>query len=839
MVTSQKKLFKIYDKMVKNKYCGGKFYKTCFHLHTPESYDYKLMPDWDENKYLSASEEEIFNICKDEKVIPPNFSLENIKLEGNLSLFSDKKDLLSFLLLANSLIVNSFDIIIVSDHNTIEGVDKLIQAISIVKDIRKPLVYPEVFLGIEISCADKCHVVGIFDNNDNNKNNIKKWLDENLFNIKEGSFKTSLDVLKFIHSLNGIGYIAHINSSNIFDKNFLSHAYKENLLGYVDIIGLSDISQRINIDIKLHDYRKGNGSVKYVLDNDSHDITNIVKNAFWIKANKRSFTMLKQSFCDYDVSISLEEKNTANQYIKGVYIEKNESGFLCGNDSETDFCITFSEALTCLIGGRGTGKSTVLEILEYGLGQYCSNQKVLNFVCSHGNTWLLYNYGDEEYLIEVVMPLKDHADDNILMYFGQNSSKRFHFDYYWNKSDIRNFAQNKYVFLYKIENCSGKTLFHNVKNKREVLNSLFDTKYSVNTLVNIAGGSEINNFIYEMLFRNKTLSNPETAFDFRTIKKLPVALNNLKRQLDLRNSEIASIVNAFNKTQEGKLRIHFSRVPIVDVPDFENILFKKSYHPKSFFLKYNVSEENLLEYLFALFKKMGPLSFFEIISTKNTKEAEKHVQIKNFCTPMTQAMIENEIIKLDEHNLQNFVETILNDISAKYEVAEIKNFLKNYVKNSEIFTLEFNVNNKEGGPQKVLYKPVSDLSLGQKVVAMLSFILGYSEYSNDYRPLIIDQPEDNLDNQYIFKNLVSQLRDVKEKRQVIIATHSSTIVTNAKADLVCVMESNGDHGWVKATGYAGDPTIKRYILHYLEGGKDSFIHKINIYEDILRKDNLK
>ena len=122
---------------------------------------------------------------------------------------------------------------------------------------------------------------------------------------------------------------------------------------------------------------------------------------------------------------------------------------------------------------------------------------------------------------------------------------------------------------------------------------------------------------------------------------------------------------------------------------------------------------------------------------------------------------------------------------------------------------------------------------------MLSFILGYSEYSNDYRPLIIDQPEDNLDNQYIFKNLVSQLRDVKEKRQVIIATHSSTIVTNAKADLVCVMESNGDHGWVKATGYAGDPTIKRYILHYLEGGKDSFIHKINIYEDILRKDNLK
>lgn len=81
-----------------------------------------------------------------------------------------------------------------------------------------------------------------------------------------------------------------------------------------------------------------------------------------------------------------------------------------------------------------------------------------------------------------------------------------------------------------------------------------------------------------------------------------------------------------------------------------------------------------------------------------------------------------------------------------------------------------------------MYKPVGMLSLGQKVVAMLSFILGYSEHSKDYRPLIIDQPEDNLDNQYIYKNLVKQLRSIKDRRQVIIATHNATIVTNAKAD---------------------------------------------------------
>ena len=44
-----------------------------------------------------------------------------------------------------------------------------------------------------------------------------------------------------------------------------------------------------------------------------------------------------------------------------------------------------------------------------------------------------------------------------------------------------------------------------------------------------------------------------------------------------------------------------------------------------------------------------------------------------------------------------------------------------------------------------VFKSVKELSLGQKVVAMLSFVLSYSDYSNDYTPLIIDQPEDNLD----------------------------------------------------------------------------------------------
>ena len=164
----------------------------------------------------------------------------------------------------------------------------------------------------------------------------------------------------------------------------------------------------------------------------------------------------------------------------------------------------------------------------------------------------------------------------------------------------------------------------------------------------------------------------------------------------------------------------------------------------------------------------------------------------------------------------------------------IKNYLINFLKNNEEFTLEFNIDSKNGSKiSNENYRDVKDLSLGQKVVAMLDFILGYSDYSNDYTPLIIDQPEDNLDNQYIYKNLVKQIRDTKSKRQIIIATHNAALVTNTMSEFVCVMDSDGNHGWIKDEGYPGTKKIKKNIINYMEGGTDSFNHKIKIYKNVL------
>ena len=67
------------------------------------------------------------------------------------------------------------------------------------------------------------------------------------------------------------------------------------------------------------------------------------------------------------------------------------------------------------------------------------------------------------------------------------------------------------------------------------------------------------------------------------------------------------------------------------------------------------------------------------------------------------------------------------------------------------------------------FKPVEQGSPGQKTAALLAFILSYGN-----EPLILDQPEDDLDNHLIYDLIVTQLREIKQKRQVLVVTHNAT-----------------------------------------------------------------
>ena len=91
-------------------------------------------------------------------------------------------------------------------------------------------------------------------------------------------------------------------------------------------------------------------------------------------------------------------------------------------------------------------------------------------------------------------------------------------------------------------------------------------------------------------------------------------------------------------------------------------------------------------------------------------------------------------------------------------------------------------------------------------------------------PLIVDQPEDNLDNSFIAENLVKTLRENKIKRQYILATHNANIPVFGDAEQIITMEENEGHGIVSPDGVGSidDDSVKRNVISILEGGRSAF-----------------
>ena len=113
------------------------------------------------------------------------------------------------------------------------------------------------------------------------------------------------------------------------------------------------------------------------------------------------------------------------------------------------------------------------------------------------------------------------------------------------------------------------------------------------------------------------------------------------------------------------------------------------------------------------------------------------------------------------------------------------------------------------------YKDSNLLSTGQKCTTILPILLLESA-----SPLIVDQPEDNLDNAFIFETIVKSLREVRGRRQLILVTHNPNIPVLGDAEGVFVLTSNGRQADLKAAGSVDD--VKDQIEIILEGGKEAF-----------------
>lgn len=168
-----------------------------------------------------------------------------------------------------------------------------------------------------------------------------------------------------------------------------------------------------------------------------------------------------------------------------------------------------------------------------------------------------------------------------------------------------------------------------------------------------------------------------------------------------------------------------------------------------------------------------------------------------------------------EDDVNNFVKDIYNRLTTdKDKVNKLlkdREELYNYLFSLEYLKVEYKL--------KLGSKNMNQLSPGEKGTILLIFYLVLDKHNI---PLIIDQPEDNLDNQFVYEKLVPFIREAKKRRQVIIVTHNPNIAVACDSEQViyCSMDKNNKIEY--ETGSIENPKINRHIVNILEGTMPAF-----------------
>jgi energy-coupling factor transporter ATP-binding protein EcfA2 len=122
------------------------------------------------------------------------------------------------------------------------------------------------------------------------------------------------------------------------------------------------------------------------------------------------------------------------------------------------------------------------------------------------------------------------------------------------------------------------------------------------------------------------------------------------------------------------------------------------------------------------------------------------------------------------------------------------------------------------------YKPTRKLSMGQRCTVVLPLLL-----AEDRESILLDQPEDHLDNAFIVETLVKAIRDRAHEGQVIVATHNANIPVLGEAQQVIVLASDGRRGFVSTVDELDADDSVDAITTLMEGGREAFARRAAFY----------
>ncbi len=172
--------------------------------------------------------------------------------------------------------------------------------------------------------------------------------------------------------------------------------------------------------------------------------------------------------------------------------------------------------------------------------------------------------------------------------------------------------------------------------------------------------------------------------------------------------------------------------------------------------------------------------------------------------------------------LQNDRRTGKEDVRVTEQLCKGKNKIELY---DMIFSLDY-------------LKPRYTLNLGDKELHQLSpgergtlLLVFYLLVDKEVIPLIIDQPEENLDNQTVYQLLVPCIKEAKQRRQILIVTHNPNlaVVCDAEQVIHSYLDKKGNYRMRYLSGAIENPSINKAIVDILEGTMPAFDNRSSKY----------
>lgn len=264
------------------------------------------------------------------------------------------------------------DCVAVTDHNSGEWIDTL-KATLTAMEVSRPAGYRKLYLfpGVEISASNNIHILAIFDPSAGTSD-IQTLLGTIRFPAAHIGTTAAVspdsveDVIKAIHAVGAVAIPAHVDKPSglfLLTGFTLSQAIKSDGLLAIEVIDKTAPKPAIYVQSNLH--------LTEVVGTDSHIAAQVGTNYTWIKMSEPSLDALKLALHDREDGIIRKDSTTVDpNIILNRYFIKSLSitnGFKAGNG--TPLKTQFSPWLTSVIGGRGSGKSTIINYLRIALAR--------------------------------------------------------------------------------------------------------------------------------------------------------------------------------------------------------------------------------------------------------------------------------------------------------------------------------------------------------------------------------------------------------------------------------------------------------------------------------------